>query len=138
MWLPLLVLGLISGASLPTAPVDNGDGGGSSTRVVRSIHRLPLVQRVLAERASRQKAASYPSRKPAKKIEIEAAELALNDGSPAQFNALLERWKAASPPVAAMPDPAAEALFMAHVAERIGQLQLEQQDEEEALLALFL
>ena len=39
-----------------------------------------------------------------------------------------------------MPAPDAEALFMAHVAERIRQLQdeREQLDEEEAVLALLL
>lgn len=118
-------------------PVPAGGGYGFEISAIRSVHRLSLVQRILAERASLKRAASYPSRKPAKKIEQQAAELALDDGSSAQFDAMLARWKAVTPPAAAMPNKDAEMLFMAHVAERIRQLQREQ-DDEEAVLALLM
>lgn len=132
----------VTAAQAEAAPVEvtpAGGGMGFEWRYARSA-RPPLVLRVLAERASRKRAQSYPSRKPAKKIEQQAAELALDDGSQSQFNSLLQRWKALSPPAQAMPDPDAEALFFAHVAERIQQLQAErdQLDEDDAVLALLM
>ena len=128
-----------SGAISSTGVATQGGGMGFIMRG-RSVHRQPLVLRILAERASQKRALSFPSRKPAKKIEQQAAVLALDDGSQSQFDALLKRWKAETPPAAAMPDHAAESLFMAHVAERIRQMQgeREQLDEDEAVLALLM
>jgi hypothetical protein len=143
MWIHLLALGLIAGAGgaapeIPETPA--GAAPSQEVQVIRTVRDPSLVRRIYAGQANRPQAQSYTSRKPAKKIEQQAAVLALDEGSTTALDALLTQWLAVSPPMAAMPAPDAQALFYAHVAQALERIRIEreQQDEEEAVLALLL
>ena len=115
----------------------------------RFVSFKPLLQRILEARAERRvKPAKERAAKRAKVIEVQAAELVLqDDGAETRFRELMAGWLAQRPvipPVVAQVDPM--QLFMAQVAFRIQQMQAEEQarvrlaaqDEEEALIALLL
>lgn len=115
----------------------------------RFVSFKPLLQRILEARAERRvKPAKERAAKRAKVIEVQAAELVLqDDGAEARFRELMAGWLAQRPvipPVVTQVDPM--QLFMAQVAFRIQQMQAEEQararlvaqDEEEALIALLL
>jgi hypothetical protein len=124
--------------------------GGYELSGAREVSFKPLMQRVLEARsAKRVKPAKERAQKRAKVIEVEAAQVALEDGAEARFRELMDSWLAQRPVMPRGLDP--QQLFLAQVAFRIQQMQAEQQaravverqiaaqiDEEEALIALLL
>lgn len=107
-------------------------------------HFKPLLQRVLEAKAPRVKPAKERAAARAKAIEVQAAELILEDGSQARFDQLRAQWEAQRPVVPATVQQPLDALFLAQVAFRLQQmgaleaLRRRQIDDEEAVLALLL
>ncbi|KWT94678.1 MULTISPECIES: hypothetical protein [unclassified Variovorax] len=122
--------------------------GGFEAGGAREVSFKPLMQRILeARNEKRVKPAKERAAKRAKVIEVQAAQVALEDGGEAQFRALMQQWLAQRPVIPAGSGLEAQLAFMAQVAFRIQQMQAEEQaravlaahiDEEEALIALLL
>lgn len=107
-------------------------------------HFKPLLQRVLEAKAPRVKPAKERAAARAKAIELQAAELILENGNQARFDQLRAQWEAQRPVVPATIQQPLDALFLAQVAFRLQQmgaleaLRRRQIDDEEAVLALLL
>lgn len=122
--------------------------GGFEAGGAREVSFKPLMQRILeARNEKRVKPAKERAAKRAKVIEVQAAQVALEDGGEARFRALMQQWLAQRPVIPAGSGLEAQLAFMAQVAFRIQQMQAEEQaravlaaqiDEEEALIALLL
>lgn len=115
--------------------------GGFESRIVPMVQRKTLLQRIRESHPIRIKPVKQKARKKASAegaasvIEVRAAQLAIDDGSEAEFRSLMDQWIAQKPviPEAAGLDP--YALFMAQVALQIKQIE---QDDEDAVLTLLL
>lgn len=142
----------IVGDEPPPAPGGGmGFEMGGDERRVRTTYRKPLLQRILEERYPRVKPKKERAQRRAKAIEVQAAELVLEEpNNEAGFAALARRWQEERPfvpPALARVDPM--QLFAAQVAFRLRQQQQEAQalailaakrarDDEDALIALLL
>lgn len=109
--------------------------GGFEYRIVPMVRHKTLLQRIRESRPVKVNPVKQKSRKKASVIEVRAAQLAIDDGSEAEFRSLMDQWRAQNPvtPEAAGVDQ--YALFMAQVALQIKQIE---QDDEDAVLTLLL
>lgn len=113
--------------------------GGSTGRAYREVSFKPVLQRVLEAKAPKVRPKKERAAKRAKTIEQQAA-IAVTSGieEPAYLRLFLE-WKLQQPYI----PPQAEGipldeLFAAQVAFRIAQMQLMDDDDEEAIIAILL
>lgn len=138
----MLLTLLQSQGSTPPSPTVGGMGfemGGSEPRKYREVSFKPILQRVLEAKAPKVKPKKERAAKRAKSIEQEAA-IALINGANEQALARLElEWRLQKPyiPPQAQGIPLDE-LFAAQVAFRIAQMQLMDDDDEEAVIAILL
>lgn len=111
-------------------------GGG---RAYRETSFKPILQRVLEAKAPKVKPQKERAAKRAKTIEQQAAILVANGGDEKRLLSLEKEWLAQKPyiPEKARNIPIDE-LFAAQVAFRINQMQLLDDDDEEAIIAILL
>jgi len=138
----MLLTLLQSQGSTPPSPSAGGMGfeiGGSEPRKYRETSFKPVLQRVLEAKAPKVKPKKERAAKRAKTIEQQAA-IAVTSGieEPAYLRLFLE-WKLQQPyiPPQAQGIPLDE-MFAAQVAFRIAQMQLMDDDDEEAVIAILL
>ncbi|AMM22997.1 hypothetical protein [Variovorax sp. PAMC 28711] len=147
----LLFAGL--GGVVPPTP-DPGAGPvveftiGGAPRYRRDPNHIPILQRALAAKADRfVKPAHDRAQRRAKAIEVEAAELVLEQPEAAEqsFAQLVDRWLAERPVMPAATDPSQQ--FLAQIALRIQQINAQAEaaelmrrmrDESDVLALLLL
>lgn len=138
-----MLLVLFQSQGDPPDPVPAGSSMGfemgGASRVYRETSFKPVLQRVLEAKAPKVKPKKERAAKRAKTIEQQAA-IAVTSGieEPAYLRLFLE-WKLQQPyiPPQAQKIPLDE-MFAAQVAFRIAQMQLMDDDDEEAVIAILL
>ena len=110
-------------------------GGG----VYRETSFKPILQRVLEAKAPKVKPTKERAAKRAKAIEQKAAIAVVNGGNEQALRALEQEWREQRPfiPAQARGIPMDE-LFAAQIAFRIAQMQLLDDDDEDAITAILL
>lgn len=138
-----------AGVATASATTPSQEGGRAGFEMgARMVRRKPLLEQILEARATKKvKPAHERAAKRAKAIEVEAAELALNDGSKGQLDQLLSKWKAERPVVPEAVQMPLNEVFLAQVAFRLRQMADEhalraemhrRQDDEDALAILLM
>ena len=123
--------GVVSGGEVaPTARL------GFEINGIPTVSFKPLLQRIKEARAERIKPAKKSARRKARVIEGQAVDLVLSGGGESAFNELMRQWVRQEPVLPAQPSINLEQLFMAQVAIHIRRI--EEQDEEDALIALLV
>lgn len=108
-------------------------------KAYRETSFKPILQRVLEAKAPKVKPPKERAAKRAKAIEQKAAIAVVNGGNEQMLKALEQEWREQRPfiPVQARGIPIDE-LFAAQIAFRIAQLQLLDDDDEDAITAILL
>lgn len=109
--------------------------GSFEYRIVPMVRHKTLLQRIRESRPIKVKPVKQKVRKKASVIEVRAAQLAIDDGSEAEFRALMDQWVAQKLVIPEAAGVDQYAIFMAQVALQIKQIE---QDDEDAVLTLLL
>ena len=126
----------ISAANAEIVELVSSGGAGFETGGALIVSRKPLLQQIMEARAARIKPAKKSMRRKARAIEAQAVDLVLAGGGESAFNELMRQWAKQEPVLPAQPTMNLEQLFMAQIAIHIRRI--EQQDEEDALIALLI
>ena len=130
------VEGTQAGAWSVDAAVEVASRAGFEMGGIPIVSFKPLLQRIKEARAERIKPVKKSARRKARVIEGQAVDLVLSGGGESAFNELMQQWVAQAPVLPAQPTMNLEQLFMAQVAMHIRRI--EQQDEDDALIALLI